>query len=271
MRNLLLLLLVACHKPPQATSPVQEIEEDFAPFPGSSWQSAFQEEAQTFEDYVGVDPNRPTGERKMFYIQPLGELTEKERKAVEVMREYAEVYFGISAKVCEPIPMFENGYVAKRRQYNASMVMGQLTERMPKDAVVYIGITHHDLFADNLNFVFGLGSLRNGTGVYSLLRYETSDAKLFLRRALKLMAHEVGHIFSIHHCVTYHCVMNGANNLSEDDSHPMQLCPIDLKKLQWAVGFDWLARYDRLLAFYRKHGLSDEADWTARHLSKLRK
>lgn len=272
MRNCLLLLLVACHKPsPQATSPVREIEEDFVPFAGSSWQEAFKEEAQTFEDYVGIDPHRPHGKKRIFYIQPLGELTEKERGAVEAMREYAEVYFGLTAKVCDPIPMFENGYVKSRKQYNSSMLIGQLTERMPEDAVVYIGITHHDLFADNLNFVFGQGSLRDGTGVYSLLRYETSDEKLYLRRALKLMAHEVGHIFSIHHCITWQCVMNGANSLREDDEHPMHLCPIDLKKLQWSIGFDWLARYDRLREFYVKHGLKSEADWTALHLSKLRK
>lgn len=63
--------------------------------------------------------------------------------------------------------------------------------------------------------------------------------------------------------------MNGANSLAEDDGHPMHLCPVDLKKLQWAIGFDPVARYRNLEAFYRTRGLKAEAKWTKRHLQRI--
>lgn len=269
----LLAILLGCGRPAPPPSAFQEPQEDFEPFgepkPGD-WQHRFREEPQSFDDYVGSDPNRPTAKRRVFRIQPLGDLPARILETIAAMRDYAEIFFGVAAKVCDPVPMFENGFVKSRGQYNAGMIIGQLTERAPADAVVYIGITDQDLFSEGLNFVFGQGSLRDRTGVYSLRRYETRDAALFLRRSLKLMAHEVGHIFSIHHCVTWKCVMNGANSLEEDDRHPMHLCPIDLRKLQWNVGFDAKERYRKLAEFYRKRGLKAEAEWTERHLARLR-
>ena len=179
------------------------------------------------------------------------------------MRAYAEIYFGVPAKVWDPIPMFEEGWAPARRQYNSTSVITQLAGLVPADALVFIGITEKDLFARGLNFVFGEGNLQNRCGVYSLTRYENDDEKLFLRRALKLMSHEVGHILSIHHCVTYRCVMQGANSLVEDDRHPMHLCPIDLRKLQWNTGFDPMERYRRLEKFYREHGYDADAEWVS--------
>ena len=92
------------------------------------------------------------------------------------------------------------------------------------------------------------------------------DPALFLRRVLKLMTHEAGHILSIEHCVHYRCVMQGANSLREDDRHPMHLCPVDLAKLAWNTGVDPTSRYRRLLEFYRMAGLEPEAAWTAARL-----
>ena len=235
------------------------------PRPGE-WLYHFKEDGQTFDQYVAECANRKTAERGVFYIQPLGDAGTKYRETLEAMREYAEIFFGVPARVLDPIPMFENGYIPRRRQYNASMLIGQLKERTPDDALVYIGITEKDLFSKGLNFVFGQGSLRDRCGVYSLHRYRTPDEALFLRRALKLMAHEVGHILSVAHCITFRCVMQGANSLSEDDCHPMHLCPVDLRKLEWNTGFDRAERYRRLEAFYRRAGLGPEAEWISRRL-----
>lgn len=268
---MLLLFGLACGRSAQPPTPLQDSAEDFEPFgepqPGD-WQYRFRESAQTFEDYVASSPNRKSVARHTFYIQPLGDLSDKARSAIALMREYAEIFFGVPAKVREPAPLPPNAYVKSRAQYDASRIIDWLSDRIPADALVYIGITNEDLFSEGLNFVFGQGSLQDRTGVYSLHRYETPDAALHLRRALKLMSHEVGHIFSIHHCVTYQCVMNGANSLAEDDRHPMNLCPIDLRKLEWNLGFDRVGRYRKLLDFYRKQELTAEADWTDRHLKK---
>lgn len=49
---------------------------------------------------------------------------------------------------------------------------------------------------------------------------------------MKVSAHELIHTFGVHHCIYYECLMNGSNNLDEADHRPMELCPVDLRKLQ---------------------------------------
>jgi hypothetical protein len=66
--------------------------------------------------------------------------------------------------------------------------------------------------------------------------------------------------------VTYACVMQGANSLPEDDSHPMHLCPIDLQKVLWNGGQDRRERYRKLEALYLEWKLPAEAAWAAEKL-----
>jgi archaemetzincin len=63
--------------------------------------------------------------------------------------------------------------------------------------------------------------------------------------------------------------MNGSNHLVESDSRPLHLCPQDLRKLQWSVGFDVHERYRRLAELYRELGLGDEADWIESRLEHI--
>lgn len=219
------------------------------PRPGE-WRARFDEAPQSIEDYAARGANRRSPGRSAVVIQPLGETAASHRETLELMREYAEIFLGLPARIADPIPMFENGYVPQRGQYNSTMIIGQLAERVPPDALVHMGITDHDLFSRGLNFVFGEGNLSNRCGVYSLHRYRTPDRELFVRQALKLMTHEAGHILSVHHCVAWKCVMQGANSLEEDDRHPLHLCPEDLRKLEWNSGFDQAARYRALSTFF---------------------
>jgi archaemetzincin len=255
-----------------SAAPLQADEEGFTklgpPKPGE-WRDAFKEPAQSYEKYVASGSvNRKSDERKTFYIQPLGNAGTAYKEVLERMRLYSEAFFGVTAKVLDPVPMFDEALEKKRSQYDATLIINLLADRVPKDALVYIGITDRDLYSEGLNFVFGEASLNWRCGVYSLVRYQTKDEALFTRRSLKLLAHEAGHILSIEHCVTYACVMQGANNLREDDGHPMHLCPIDLKKVLWNTGMERDDRYRKLQALYQKWALKAEADWVSKRLTK---
>jgi hypothetical protein len=46
----------------------------------------------------------------------------------------------------------------------------------------------------------------------------------------------------------------------------MHVCPVDLRKLHYGIGFDVAKRYATLLKFYEKAGLTDERDWTRARL-----
>ncbi|MHC4607924.1 MAG: archaemetzincin [Planctomycetota bacterium] len=233
------------------------------------WLYHFREDGQTFDAYVGDCGNRRRSARETFYLQPFGDLDAEELKVVRFMAEYAGIFFDLPVKVLPLRGHYRNGYVKSRAQWNASMLMGQLQESLPDDALIFVGITDADLFSGDLNFVFGQASLRERTGVYSLIRLHDRDGNLFLRRSLDLMAHEVGHIVSVEHCIEFECVMNGSNSLRESDRQPPFLCPDDLRKLEWNLGFDRKERYTKLEAFWRKYGFGEQADWYRKRLSAM--
>lgn len=271
----------ACPAPPARPLPAPVSEEGHArqgPVQKGDWLDRVKEKGQTFEAYVAEAANRVCPHRRVVYLQPmqsapgrldLGIHGQKHYpRTLELMREYAEVFFGVPARILEPLPMFEETLDADRDQYDAGALLDRLAPRVPADAVAYIALTKEDLFADDLNYVFGLGSLAARTGVYSLRRYQHQDAEVFVRRSLKLLAHEAGHIFSIEHCTAWSCLMQGANSLPEHDAHPLRLCPVDARKLEWNAGFDRAARDRALLDFYRRAGLKDEAAWLEEHSAR---
>jgi archaemetzincin len=60
--------------------------------------------------------------------------------------------------------------------------------------------------------------------------------------------------------------MNGSNHLAEADVRPLHLCPVDLRKLHWSIGFDVVERYRCLQMFAEQAGFEDEARWLADRL-----
>jgi archaemetzincin len=147
---------------------------------------------------------------------------------------------------------------------------------VPDDAYCVIAVTWSDLYPDeSYNFVFGLARLTRRVGVFGFARLHpdffdeaTGDPaevrRLVTRRALAVMSHEVGHMFGIQHCVSFACNMNGSNSLEESDRQPMHLCPVCLRKLHLALGFDPERRYEALEEQYRRAGLEAEAAWVQR-------
>ena len=95
--------------------------------------------------------------------------------------------------------------------------------------------------------------------------------KLFFLRCIKVLVHEIGHLFGLKHCVYFECIMNGSNHLQESDSKPVYLCPICLHKLYFCRlryfvddkenKLDLVKRYEKLAKVYYKYGLFDESKW----------
>ena len=137
-----------------------------------------------------------------------------------------------------------------------------MVPQLPNDAAAVIALTNEDLFPDaTMNYVFGQASYEDRVGVWSLNRLEkNADRDTFLRRTLKIASHETGHMFSMHHCTKYECVMSGTNHLGETDSRPIDACPECMAKICWLSHVSPEDRYDRLEAFCRKNGLKEEAE-----------
>jgi archaemetzincin len=254
------------------------------PKPGE-WMAHFEESCQTLEDYKTRDARyRADRQRRNIVLQPLGKFTKDQRKLLESLREYAEVFFQLPTRIASNValPSPETNSLGRilpeaerhgntDRQFDAAKIIDKiLLRKIPDDAVVYIGITMEDLYAPNMNYLFGLGSFDKRCGVYSLARYypefwnvapDAGTHLLVLRRAFKVLSHETSHVFGLRHCVLYECVMNGSNSLRETDTFPVHECPICQRKLQWNLKFDSKKRFASLKDFYLKNGLKDESEW----------
>jgi hypothetical protein len=91
--------------------------------------------------------------------------------------------------------------------------------------------------------------------------HSDADERLLLLRALKTTVHEIAHMFCIKHCIEYNCAMNGSIDIEESDARSPHLCPTCLAKLQHAVGFDIVTRYEDLARYYKSRGMRAEASF----------
>jgi archaemetzincin len=254
-----------------------EAGEDFEPLssaqPGG-WRSRFDEPVQCFDDWLDADPEQPDEKRGVLYIQPIGEF-DAASPDLEVLVEFVEAYFDLPVRV-RPTLDIETLEVARRENENTQQpqwltgdLLDALQERLPGDAYAMIGLTMTDVWpGKGWNFVFGQARVGERVGVYSLARYGADDEQLTLLRGMKVMTHELGHLFGISHCLHYRCNMNGSNSLKETDAHPIHLCPVDLKKLHHAVGFDPQKRYLALADFYTRHGFDEQAEFARRRAAR---
>lgn len=259
--------------------------EDFAPKrepEWADWLAQHEEPGQTFSQYLASKPNQPgAGGRGVLYVLPLGSFPAETSPDLQVLRTYMECYYGpMPVKVLPPraakqVPAISReNELTGQLQWHSGELLAWLRTQLPRDAYGLIAITMTDLYpGEGWNFVFGQAAYKSRVGVFSFARYhpklsyEAVDGdpdQLALRRASKVLTHEMGHMFGIRHCIFYECNMNGANSLRECDSTPMHLCPVCLRKLQRAVGFDPLSRYRDLGKFYRQNHFALEAEWIAR-------
>ncbi len=259
---------------------------DFAPQPTPGpydWLATHLEFGQTFAEYVLSRPNRPDGVRSTLVLQPLGRFAGTGGPDPELLRRFAAAFFGLEVQVLPAVDLRLVDITSRQvpgqrgRQLRTGDLLRLLRANLPEHAYCMVGITMADLYpGPQWNYVFGEASLSDRVAVYSFARYlpafwgdERDDPRLVLERSCKVLAHETGHAFGLRHCTAALCVMNGSNHLQESDSRPLHLCPEDLRKLQWAVGFDVRERYRRLAAVDHELGLTKEAHWVERRLAHL--
>jgi archaemetzincin len=262
-------------------------DDNFFPItlPGANdWLGVHRERGQTFAEYQRSGANRPDATRRIIYLLPLGEFWDEATPSLEALRTYAAAFFQMEVKILAPYRPHEDEFTPRKnphsgqRQILAPDVMKFLQTRLPADAYCLLGITMADLYPQaSWNFVFGQASLAHRVGVYSFVRYDPEfwqQARgrdyqgLILRRSAKVLVHETAHMFGLPHCIYYDCVLNGSNHLEETDAKPQHLCPVCLRKMHHAAGFDAVKRYEELARFYHRQKWYEESDWVKRQLAR---
>jgi archaemetzincin len=260
----------------------------FAPIPApgpSDWLANQVEDGQTYGQWAASKPNVPDKVRTTLYLQPIGFVPENRKGMLPKLKAFSEAFFQMPVKLAEPLALKEGEVTSRKNsQTNAKQllttdILELLEKKVPGDAYAVLAVTFTDLYPDpKWNFVFGQAALKDRVGVYSFARYdpkfyglkvENAD-QIVLERACKVLAHETCHMFGIQHCVFFSCLMCGSNHMAEADARPMHLCPVDLRKLQRAVGFDVVKRYEGLRDFWKANGDAGEVTWLAGRIEGIR-
>lgn len=135
--------------------------------------------------------------------------------------------FGLSTETTRPIEIPKEIFNSIRRQYPAPLVLKFLSERFQGKT---LGITDKDLYAENLNFVFGQAYSPGNYALVSIHRLDPSFYKqgpnedLLIERAVKEAVHEVGHMLGLDHCLISTCVMSFSNTVGDVDRKNRALC-----------------------------------------------
>ena len=244
------------------------------------WLAVHAEHGQTFDDYARA-AIRPAAGARTVYLQPVDAAGAFSDTCLSTLAAFTEAFFQLNVRVCGPLVLDPSSLVTRAApdtgtpQVYAGDILARLYAVKPADAFCVLGITAHDLFPHPIvSFAFGEASATCRVGVVSVARYgppfcEDAPGRQpgeMRKRCCRVIAHEIGHMAGIAHCIYFRCLMNGSSSLAESDRRPLHLCPIDLRKLQWLIGFDFEERYLRLQQFWRAAGEEREAAWVAGRL-----
>lgn len=250
------------------------------------WLRSHPEPGQSYKQFSGSNPNRIAGERNKLYLMPVGKFP-KPSPSLSKLREFASIYFGSEVRMLPDLDLKKarlhsrKSKLTGKKQFLCDDILYESSTRLPGDGFALLSLTMTDLYpSPSWNYVFGMASLEERVGVFSFARYSPAfygiddmgseeRRRLILLRSMKVLAHEMAHMYGIKHCIYYNCVMNGSNHLKETDEQSLFLCPVDLRKLYSTAKFNPLVRYGRLRDFMKREGFVQETRWLDKRIGEL--
>jgi len=300
MKNLLLLLLVilcSCESNKKEKSnsnpePKQELNLKLDPYfvaiknndvklgkpVYGDWLYSRNEKGQTFEQFVKTKHIIPTKEENIIYLQPLGKFNSLQKKQIELVCQYLQIFFQLETKILKDVSndIIPNnarriGDVGQEQFLAGYILTDVLKKEKPDRGVALMAITEKDLYPKpEWNYVFGLASYRDKIAVSSMYRMQKeADFSLSLDRLLKICSHEIGHMFGLHHCIKANCVMNGTNSMVETDSHSVRLCSLCQRKLNSGFKYDNVKRLKELEKYFKDNKLISGAELMEKDLKSI--
>ena len=238
---------------------------------GGEWRFYHNEAHQAFDDYQKAEPEKAIYGKTKLYLLPLGSFTPLQLKGIELTREYLQIFFQLKTEILEPVANETIPDSARRTRsggntqlFTPYIMQHLLKGKIPSKGYALMAISEKDLYPDPAwNYVFGIASYTDRIGVSSIFRYQgdgltANNFTLFLKRLIGTASHEIGHMFSIHHCVAAKCVMNGSNSLSESDRQTLRLCSECQQKLYWNIGYNNKTRLQALADYFRRNQLPED-------------
>ena len=149
---------------------------------------------------------------------------------IEELNNRLSFTFGSPIEISPEPAILDLSYNPERDQYHASTLLKLIEACSTVRDEKKIAIVDVDLYAQELNYVFGMADAISGVAVISLFRLRQEyyglppDNDLFLDRATKEAIHELGHTFGLEHCSNIKCVMHFSNSLADTDWKQSVFC-----------------------------------------------
>lgn len=214
----------------------------------------------------------PLQKNAVVVLQPLGTISTSDRKTLEKVRKFLEIFFERNVPPASPeltlpnIPADRSRPTSRGVQIDAAWLIDQIPPQPSGSAIATIGITTSDIYGSGLGWIFGMNNpdTRKSSAVISLNRLHDTEPEKYPHRTAKLMTLLVAQAFWVRDYPHYECIMNPANSLLKLDRQRLECCPECEQKIWWACGIDPKQRYQRLIDFAREHGFSEEENrWLA--------
>lgn len=164
--------------------------------------------------------------KNIIIIYCLGKVSHSFMK--QTLNEKLESVFSSSCHFKKGFEKLDFAYISSRKQYAAPLILRKLGEF--KEWGKILAIMDVDIFAPQLNFIFGEAELNGKYAIISTARLKQEfygfppDEKLFKERIQKEAMHELGHTFGLLHCPSPECVMHFSNSLKDTDLKQAKFC-----------------------------------------------
>lgn len=170
-----------------------------------------------------------TKQRKMKPIVILQPLQFGDTKMLTYLKDSVEKFYPVEIIIADAVNFPANSYYKPRNRYRADSTIKWLKQIKPDSARTIVGITNEDISVNkgaHTDYgVMGLGYKPGKACVVSTFRLRKTAVsnKHFQQRLFKVVVHEMGHNFGLHHCPNETCIMVNAEGQMKLD-HEKDLC-----------------------------------------------
>lgn len=250
------------------------------------------EEPQSFEQFKLDPHLPIYKSRRHLKIRTIGEMSNSEKMLLRIVQKYLEAVHGQTVELYDDnikadelkdqyvemviaedgIPEAQKGHMRRqlqsafqdgnaplmrlnpRPQYNFNHLVTFVRDvwKNGDAATSTLCFTKEDLYANGLNFIYGVGMKESGVGLLSLARLgdpeNPREFKDVVFRLMKIATHEFGHMRGLPHCTTHSCNMQGVN--SHHERTPLTFCAEDMAKVAFLNGSSLKEAYQRQLTFF---------------------
>lgn len=136
----------------------------------------------------------------------------------------AQLQVRCEVRDARPMDVLASAVNEKRGQIDARKGLELLFRDRAADALIEIDLTDQDIFEHGKPFVFGLASLSDRIAIISTARLRSENPDVYADRLTKLVMHEGGHTFGLHHHNHDDCVMRRDPSVASLDDAPTTPC-----------------------------------------------